>query len=184
MDSVRSTAAPKKRANSTVGLLARSRIPWSDVAPPAGFEPALPPQRPVRTLIMPISGVSPFPFCLAPVSRGAVVSRSSLHGPCTSEELRRSCSGIHRRSPPTCGDMRWSPSSGRTIAAAPRVVHGRSFVARRPSRYGRREWLSPRQFPLARRRRHGRARYLTLLRVRSWRFWLVICRDCRRVRPG
>ena len=37
VDSVRSTAAPKKRANSTVGLLARSRIPWSDVAPPAGL---------------------------------------------------------------------------------------------------------------------------------------------------
>ena len=34
---------PKKRANSTLGLLAGSRIPRSDVAPPAGFEPALPP---------------------------------------------------------------------------------------------------------------------------------------------
>ena len=43
MDSVRSTAGPKKRANTTVGVLGGSRIPSSDAVPPAGFEPALPP---------------------------------------------------------------------------------------------------------------------------------------------
>jgi hypothetical protein len=43
VDSVRSTAGPKKRANTTAGLLPRSRNPRSNVAPPTGFEPALPP---------------------------------------------------------------------------------------------------------------------------------------------
>ena len=51
---------PKKRANSTAGLLAgRVVFPGqTDGAPPAGFEPAFPPPEAGRTLIMRFSGVS------------------------------------------------------------------------------------------------------------------------------
>jgi hypothetical protein len=62
VDSVRSPAGPKKRANTPGEMPARSRIPRSDVAPPAGFEPALPPPEAGKTPIIPISGVSPFRF--------------------------------------------------------------------------------------------------------------------------
>jgi hypothetical protein len=43
VESVRSMASPKKRTNYAHRLLARSRITRSSAAPPAGFEPALPP---------------------------------------------------------------------------------------------------------------------------------------------
>jgi hypothetical protein len=59
VDSVRSTAGPKKRANTTAGLLPRSRNPRSNVAPPTGFEPALPPPEAGTLVYCGVSDVLP-----------------------------------------------------------------------------------------------------------------------------
>ncbi len=105
MDSVRSPAGPKKRANTPGGMPTRSRIPRSDVAPPAGFEPALPPPEAGKTLIMPVYGV--FLLCLPCSARHELPWCLMVHctNPCTTTIARHvhgvesgvRCLGPHAR---------------------------------------------------------------------------------------
>jgi hypothetical protein len=98
--------------SSLHGGLQNRQIPLSDswqgvvrpvrqgapAARPAGFEPALPPPEAGRTLIMPVSGVSPFPFTL--VSAYDLPWYPVVHctNPCTTATAVTSSRGIRPRS--------------------------------------------------------------------------------------
>jgi hypothetical protein len=91
---------PQETDNSTGRLPTRGRMCWSDVVPPAGFEPALPPPETGKTPIMRGYGVSLFRFPCSAWHELLWCRLVHCTNPCMIDDLRRS------RTPPSDQLMR------------------------------------------------------------------------------